>query len=145
MANLEAMDRIEAEAKARDELNRHAEEVMANSRPTPTQREADLIKAGVLHPDDKEDPQNPDMMPLHEQRRRIAEAGNPAPYRTRDMAAPRQAAREPVAQSQTQAAAPSAPAPASQSVSRPGAARAPYSPSAASASRSSEKKDEDKA
>lgn len=97
-------DQMDAQAKERAKLNEEAEAVMANSKPTPTQREADLIKEGLLHPDDKEDPGNPTMPSVDEQRKRVADAGASQPYRTRDMGAAQPAAR-PV-QAQPQAPAP---------------------------------------
>lgn len=97
-------DQMDAEAKERAKLNEEAERVMADSRPTPTQREADLIKEGLLHPDDKEDPNNPTMPSVAEQRKRVADAGASQPYRTRDMGAAQQSAARPTAQPQAQAA-----------------------------------------
>ena len=91
-------DQMDAEAKARAKLNEEAEAVMANSKPTPTQREADLIKEGLLHPDDKEDPNNPTMPSVSEQRKRVADAGASQPYRTRDMGAAQQQAARPATQ-----------------------------------------------
>ncbi len=100
-------DKIDAEAKERARLNEEAERVMANSKPTPTQREADLIKEGLLHPDDKEDPGNPTMPSVAEQRKRVADAGASQPYRTRDMGAAQPQAARPAPATQAHSTTPS--------------------------------------
>lgn len=98
------IEKHDAEANERAKLNEEAEAAMSNSKPTPTQREADLIRRGLLHPDDKENPEQPTMPSVEEQRRRLADAGATQPYRTRDMGAAQQAGRPAAAQPQTQTA-----------------------------------------
>ena len=108
----EMQDRAEAAERAR--LSAEAQAVMDNSRPTPSQAEVDAIVKGEMDHDDKEDPDNPSMPPLHEQHARIAAArsgprrrrsadaaDDSALYRTRDAQAERavdrhEPAREPV-------------------------------------------------
>src|SRR4051812_5736451 len=73
---LDDVDRMDGEAEARQSLYEEAERVMATSKPTPTQRENDLYKVGAMHPDDKEDPVNPEMPSVADQQKRIAAAGS---------------------------------------------------------------------
>jgi Skp family chaperone for outer membrane proteins len=78
-------ERLEAERKAREELNQQMQEVMDTSQPTLTQTENDAVKTGIMRPEDKkEDRAAPEMPPLAEQQRRIAEASGGAPYQTRE-------------------------------------------------------------
>jgi hypothetical protein len=56
------------------DLNAEAERVMSESRPTPTQEEADKLKTGEMKPTDIEHVDQPTMPPLHEQQAKVAEA-----------------------------------------------------------------------
>jgi hypothetical protein len=55
--------------KRQEENNKQAAEVMEKSTPWPTQEVADKAKLGLIGPDDVEAPDQPEMPPLHEQRR----------------------------------------------------------------------------
>lgn len=69
----EAKDQaVAAEDKRRakqEENNAKAAEVMEKSIPTPTQEENDKAKLGLLHPDERENPEQPVMPSLEEQRK----------------------------------------------------------------------------
>ena len=67
--NADAKAAEEKRRAKQEEINKKAAEVMENSKPTPTQEEADLAKLGLLHPDDRVDPENPEMPSLEEQRK----------------------------------------------------------------------------
>lgn len=69
-----AAEDLKKDNDRRAELNKKQDEVMANSRPTPTQEESDLARLGLLHPDDKTPTGNPEMPPLAEQRAEIDKA-----------------------------------------------------------------------
>ena len=67
-----AKEQYEKEREVRTKLTEEQAEVMDTSVPTPTQDENDLAKLGVTV--ENEDPENPEMAPLHEQQARVAEA-----------------------------------------------------------------------
>jgi hypothetical protein len=75
-------DLAKRRAGVQSELAAQQEEVMANSRPTPSQQELDAAKLGMPI-DDGEGADAPSMPPLAEQQARVAEASGQAPYRTR--------------------------------------------------------------
>ena len=60
--------------KQQEENNKKAAEVMEKSTPWPTQEQIDKAKLGTLKSDDLEAPEQPEMPPLHEQRRERDEA-----------------------------------------------------------------------
>ena len=73
-----------ADQKARAELTAKSLEVSDKSQPTPTQEENDLLKLGLMNPDDKANPDNPTMPPLgvqQEMLQRAQESTTPAPRR----------------------------------------------------------------
>jgi hypothetical protein len=67
-----------ADQQARAALTTQTLEVTSQSQPTPTQEENDLLKLGLMHPDDKANPDNPEMPPLAVQQALLAKA-QPAP------------------------------------------------------------------
>jgi len=76
--------RLDEEAKARHEANVEAGRRQAEGKPTPTQRENDLAKLGLLDHDEKEDDgSGPEIMPGG--LRRDISAEDAAKYRTRDV------------------------------------------------------------
>lgn len=60
--------------KQQDENNKKAAEVMEKSTPFPSQEQLDQAKLGTLKSDDLQAPDQPEMPPLHEQRRERDEA-----------------------------------------------------------------------
>lgn len=67
-----------ADQAARAQLTEQTLAVTAQSQPTPTQEENDLLKLGLMHPDDKANPDVPVMPPLAVQQAALEKA-QPAP------------------------------------------------------------------
>jgi len=87
-ASQQVARQYEATTKARAELNAEAERVMAESRPVLSQEENDKAKLGLRDPEATTTEEAPEMPPLAEQQRRIAEAGGDRPaYQTRQATA----------------------------------------------------------
>jgi hypothetical protein len=63
----EATQEYETQKERRAALTELTLKVTENQAPTPTQEENDKAKLGILHPDEKADPNNPEMPPLHVQ------------------------------------------------------------------------------
>jgi hypothetical protein len=83
--------------------------VTESQTPTPTQEENDLAKLGLLHPDEKEDPNNPEMPPLHVQQAYLETGENkPEPVTQQQ---PQQPGRPALAQSLGQPRRPNEPPP----------------------------------
>jgi len=67
-----------ADQKVRAELTEQTLKVTEQSQPTPTQEENDLLRLGLMHPDEKASPDNPEMPSLAAQQALIEKA-QPAP------------------------------------------------------------------
>lgn len=79
-----ANKKLDEDDKARHDANVEAGKRQAESKPTPTQRENDLAKLGLLDPDEKEDDgSGPEVMPGA--LRRDVSAEDAAKYKTRDV------------------------------------------------------------
>lgn len=71
-------DQYRADQKVRAELTEQTLKVTDQSQPTPTQEENDLLRLGLMHPDEKASPDNPEMPSLAAQQALIEKA-QPAP------------------------------------------------------------------
>lgn len=71
-------DQYRADQQARAALTAQQLKVTEQSQPTPTQEENDLLRLGLMHPDDKANPDNPEMPPVEVQRA-LLEKAQPAP------------------------------------------------------------------
>jgi hypothetical protein len=109
------------------ELAAKAEEVMATSQPTPTQDENDLLKVGAMNPLDIEERDAPEMPPLHDQRRQVAEAtvDREADAREAERRKQRDARRPQPQQSERRPATQAPQQPQAQNRERPGSAAQP--------------------
>jgi hypothetical protein len=78
----QAKAQYRADQAARAKLTEQTMTVTAQSKPTPTQEENDLLKLGLMHPDEKVDPGNPEMPPPGVQQEvlnRAQSSVNPSP------------------------------------------------------------------
>jgi len=84
-AQAAANKRLDEDDKARVERNAEAEKRRTQAKPTPTQREADLAKLGLLDIDSKEDDgSGPEVMPAHVRRAAVADEEAVQRYKTRE-------------------------------------------------------------
>ena len=67
-------EQYEADKQARATLTEQTLKVTAESTPTPTQEENDLLRLGLMHPDDKAAPDNPVMPQLAVQQAMVEKA-----------------------------------------------------------------------
>lgn len=75
-------EQYEADKQARATLTEQTLKVTGGSTPTPTQEENDLLRLGLMHPDEKADPDNPVMPQLAVQQAVVEKAvadATPAP------------------------------------------------------------------
>ena len=71
-------EQYRADQQARAALTAQQLKVTEQSQPTPTQEENDLLRLGLMHPDDKANPDNPEMPSLAAQQALLQKA-QPAP------------------------------------------------------------------
>jgi hypothetical protein len=71
-------EQYRADQKVRAELTEQTLKVTSQSQPTPTQEENDLLRLGLMHPDEKATPDNPEMPSLAVQQAMLEKA-QPAP------------------------------------------------------------------
>jgi hypothetical protein len=67
-------DQYRADQKVRAELTEQTLKVTSQSQPTPTQEENDLLRLGLMHPDEKVNPDNPEMPSLAVQQAMVEKA-----------------------------------------------------------------------
>jgi hypothetical protein len=67
-----------ADQQARAQLTEQTLKVTSESQPTPTQEENDLLRLGLMHPDEKASPDNPEM-PSLEVQQALLQRAQPAP------------------------------------------------------------------
>ena len=72
-------EEYQADKARRAELTTQTLTVTGQSSPTPTQEENDKLRLGLMHPDDKVDPGNPEMPPLGVQQAYMAGVTLPQP------------------------------------------------------------------
>jgi hypothetical protein len=94
-------EEYQAAADARAKLTEQTLLVTSQSQPTPTQEENDLLALGLMHVDEKVNPDSPEMPPLHQQQGYLqqvmasAAAGEPPPEVPAAMSARRGPGRPP--------------------------------------------------
>jgi hypothetical protein len=65
--NMPMKEEYQALMEARKKLTEQTLLATEQSQPTPTQEENDRLRLGLMHPDEKVSPDNPEMPPLHQQ------------------------------------------------------------------------------
>jgi hypothetical protein len=81
-------EQYRADQEARAALTKKTLEVTEQNQPTPTQEENDLLRLGLMHPDDKASPQNPEMPPVAVQQAALRHAQQTAAVPDRPTPAP---------------------------------------------------------